>query len=134
MRPRIVLANGVFDIFHYGHLLHLEAAKAMGEILIVSITKDESVNKGVGRPVFDVYQRQAIISSLRCVDATMIVSGSLQALQEVLPDIFVKGSEYEGNINEADQAFCDKNRIKILFTHEDTYSSTAILDNESRCH
>ena len=46
----IVLANGVFDLLHYGHLIHLEACKKLGDILWVSVTDDLHVNKGKEDP------------------------------------------------------------------------------------
>src|SRR3990167_9824242 len=73
VRPRIVLCHGCFDPLHIGHVLHLEAAKRFGEILIVAITDDDYVNKGPRRPVFHVEHRRAMLEALRCVDATMVV-------------------------------------------------------------
>ena len=49
---RVVLAHGVFDLLHMGHVRHLEAAKAEGDLLVVTLTADRHVNKGPGRPVF----------------------------------------------------------------------------------
>ena len=131
MKPKIVLANGVFDLLHYGHLLHLEAAKKLGDILIVSITQDDFVNKGPDRPIFTAYHRERVVKSLRCVDATMIVYSSLEALKLIRPDIFVKGNEYLGKILETDKIYCEENAIKIEYTYEQSYSSTELI-RESR--
>ena len=127
MRPRIVLCHGCFDPLHIGHVLHLEAAKRFGEILIVAITDDDSVNKGPRRPVFHVEHRRAMLEALRCVDATMVVKDSLQALKEVVPSIFCKGMEYADKILPEDRAFCEENGIVILFTTESSWSSTDLL-------
>ena len=132
MRPRIVLADGCFDLLHYGHLLHLQAAKRMGDLLVVAVTKDEAVNKGAGRPVFKQHQRVAMLRALRCVDTTMIVSNSLEALKCLVPDVFVKGNEYEDKISKDERNFCDANSIKIIFTDELAFSSTELLSHESR--
>ena len=133
MRPRIVLANGCFDPFHYGHLLHLQAAKKLGDILIVAVTRDEFVNKGEGRPVLPDWKRAAIVASLRCVDATLIVNSSFHALGMVEPDTFVIGSDYLDRIDEKDRIFCDAFGIEIAFTNEETHSSTELLRHyESR--
>ena len=55
-RKKIVLCHGVFDVVHSGHLNYLKKAKELGDTLIVSVTSDKFVNKGPGRPVFDINQ------------------------------------------------------------------------------
>ena len=135
MRPKIVLANGCFDPFHYGHLLHLQAAKKLGDILIVSVTKDEFVNKGEGRPVLPDYKRAATLAALRCVDFTFLCSSSHHALILAQPDIFVKGIEYHNRMAPEDIQWCLDYGIKIAFTDEETHSSTELLryyDSQSR--
>ena len=127
MRPRIVLCHGCFDPLHIGHVLHLEAAKRFGEILVVAVTDDDSVNKGPRRPVFHVEHRRAMLEALKCVDATMVVKDSLQALTEVVPSIFCKGMEYADKILPEDRAFCEEKGIVILFTTEPSWSSTDLL-------
>lgn len=127
MLPRVVLCNGCFDLFHYGHLLHLQAAKEMGDYLVVSITLDDFVSKGKNRPVFTDSQRQALVASLKCVDDTILVANSLEALQEVEPNVFVKGIEYADSMSKTDRDYCDKHGIEIAFTDEQTYSSTNLL-------
>lgn len=129
MQPRIVLANGVFDVFHYGHLLHLQAAKRLGTQLIVAVTKNAGVNKGPGRPVFDENQRAELIASLRIVDGVYMSADALEALDAIKPDVFVKGNEYRGKIRPQDLAYCQKNKIEIAFTDEQVYSSTKIIND-----
>ena len=75
-KKRIVLCHGDFDNFHYGHLKHFEAAKKYGDILIVSITSDKHIKKGLNRPIFDEKQRAEIISSLMIVDFVYIDNNS----------------------------------------------------------
>ena len=130
--PRIVLANGCFDNLHPGHLRHLQAAKAMGDILIVSITRDEHVNKGPGRPLFPLAERMAMVAALRCVDAVMPSDSAIDALSRCSPTIFVKGSEYRGSSSMIEtEAHCHWRGIEVRFTDEPTYSSTKII-NELR--
>lgn len=128
----VVLAHGCFDLFHIGHLLHLKAASMMGEKLVVAVTKNEYVNKGPDRPVFNEAQRTAIINELRCVDEVLVVKDSLDALVKVKPDIFVKGREYDGKILKQDADYCHKHGIEIAFTDEPVWSSTAILNDKFR--
>ncbi len=132
MASKIVLANGCFDPLHYGHLLHLEAARKLGDWLVVSVTADECVNKGPGRPVFSQAQRSIMLKALRCVDEVIIVGNANEALRKTRPNIFVKGSEYIGKISPEDEEFCNKEGIEIYFTHTEKYSSTDLLNHESR--
>ena len=60
---KIVLCHGVFDLFHPGHLLYFEAAKKEGDILIVSLTADQFVNKGINRPVFSHFIRAKVLAT-----------------------------------------------------------------------
>ena len=125
----VVLAHGCFDVFHIGHLLHLKAAAMMGEKLVVAVTKNEYVNKGPDRPVFNEHYRAAIINELRCVDEVLMVKDSLDALVKVKPDIFVKGREYDGKILKQDADYCHKHGIEIAFTDEPVFSSTKIIND-----
>lgn len=122
-----VLAHGCFDPFHIGHLWHLEEACRMGNKLIVAVTRNEYVNKGPMRPVFDEKDRAHVVEALRCVDGVLLVRNSLEALKLVKPDIFVKGSEYIGKLEKLAEAFCLKNGIEIAFTRTKTYSSSKLL-------
>lgn len=129
---KVVLANGVFDIFHVGHLLYLEAAAKMGDKLIVGVTKNEFVNKGPHRPMFDEMERLSIVSAIRCVDSVFLCNDSLEALQRVKPDIFVKGKDYIGKIEQKHQDYCNQQGIKIAFTDEPIYSATKIINDRFR--
>src|SRR6266478_8313574 len=73
---RIVFANGCFDVLHVGHIRYLEAAKALGDLLIVGVNSDEQTRrlKGAGRPLLPHDQRAEIISSLAAVDLVTIFS------------------------------------------------------------
>ena len=61
---RVVLAHGCFDLLHLGHIRHLQEAKAQGDYLVVSVTADTHVRKGVGRPVFTAIQRAEALEAL----------------------------------------------------------------------
>ena len=128
---RIVLCNGVFDILHYGHLLHLEAAAELGTRLIVAVTRNAFVNKGLGRPLFDEMQRVAMVGALRCVDSVILSKSSLDALQRVKPDIFVKGNDYAGKQFLA-RNYCAEHGIQIVFTNTPKWSATALINDLAR--
>ena len=125
-----VLANGVFDLLHYGHLLHLEQARSLGDYLIVSVTKDAFVGKGPGRPVYPELQRASLISRLKCVDEVILVSGLIEALEKSKPDVVVKGCDYTEL--ESDHAeYCLSHGIRVAFTDTPKLSSTDLI-NEAR--
>ena len=127
-----VLCNGVFDIFHYGHLLYLEAASAMGGRLVVAVTRNAHVNKGPTRPMFDEAQRLAIIRSLRCVNDALLSDDSIDALEAVKPDIFAKGRDYIGKMEKRHIDYCKAHGIEIMFTDTPVYSATAIINARFR--
>ena len=98
----IVLAHGVFDPLHYGHVRHLEAARKLGNSLIVSVTSDRFVRKGRGRPRFTAEQRAEVVAHLGFVDDVWIndAPDAVPAIQKFRPAIYVKGSDYAGREDE----------------------------------
>ena len=116
----IVLANGVFDLFHVGHAMYLHAASMMGDKLHVAITKDAYVNKGGERPIYKQHERHFVVASMRCVDSAYLVADVLEAFEHSKPDIFVKGREYEGKIERVHEDYCKAHGIEIRFTDTET--------------
>ena len=94
---KIVLCHGVFDLVHIGHIKHFTAAKSLGEVLIVSITKDEFINKGPGRPVFNHNIRAEYLSRLSIIDYIIINDSptSVSLIKQVKPNIYCKGFDYK---------------------------------------
>lgn len=124
-----VLANGCFDVIHLGHLWHLEAARAMGDKLIVSITTDEFVNKGPGRPLMPWHERAAIIGALRCVDQVMPTNCAVDAIRTVRPNIFVKGVDYadDDKWGEDVKTACKEVAALLFFTYTPKMGSGDIV-------
>lgn len=95
---KIVLANGCFDLLHVGHIRYLEAAKRLGDILVVGINSDEQVRKlkGANRPLMPENERAEIISSLRFVDLVTIFPEQtvVELIRAIRPDIHAKGTDY----------------------------------------
>lgn len=93
---KIGLCHGVFDVFHHGHLQYLKFAERNCDILIVSITSDENVNKGLGRPYFPDWKRAEILSELACVDAVFINNAitAIPVISNLKPDLYIKGADY----------------------------------------
>lgn len=133
--PRTVLCHGAFDLLHIGHIRHLQEARTQGDRLVVSITADKFIRKGVGRPVFTADQRVEALKALDCVD-DVIISDSLDAVQvigELKPAVFVKGVDYANHSDDALQR-----EIKAVeavggrfhVTRSDKWSSTRIINGE----
>jgi D-beta-D-heptose 7-phosphate kinase/D-beta-D-heptose 1-phosphate adenosyltransferase len=95
---RVVFTNGCFDLLHPGHIRSLEAARALGDVLIVGINSDESVRalKGENRPVIPEQERAEILVSLECVDAVLIFPELTpqKVIVALLPDVLVKGGDW----------------------------------------
>jgi len=95
---KVVFANGCFDLLHVGHVRYLEAARALGDVLVLGLNGDESVRilKGPGRPLMKQEERAEVLSALECVDYLVLFDevtahGILEKLQ---PDIHAKGTDY----------------------------------------
>lgn len=97
-KKRIVFTNGCFDILHKGHVAYLQAAKSLGDILIVGMNTDDSVKrlKGSERPVNSLEDRAFVLSSLRSVDYVVPFDEDtpLSLIESIMPDILVKGGDY----------------------------------------
>lgn len=95
---RIVLANGCFDLLHVGHVRYLQAARALGDVLVVALNNDASVRalKGEGRPLMNEEERAEILASFQGVDFLVTFSDLTVAplLNELKPDVHAKGTDY----------------------------------------
>ncbi|MGQ9819820.1 MAG: D-glycero-beta-D-manno-heptose 1-phosphate adenylyltransferase [Candidatus Kapaibacteriales bacterium] len=94
----IVFTNGCFDILHFGHVLYLKQAKALGDILIVGLNSDSSVRriKGSKRPITPEIERAEILDTLKPVDYVVIFEEDTPEylIRIVKPDFLVKGGDY----------------------------------------
>ena len=133
----VVLCHGVFDLLHYGHVEHLQEAKSLGDILVVSVTAARFVNKGPGRPYFNDKQRMAFLASLECVDYVLLSEAVTvhEVVKCVRPDIYVKGQEYAAAENDVtgnigpEQEIVESFGGRIHFTNGEVHSSTKLLNN-----
>jgi len=132
----IVHCHGVFDLLHPGHIRHFEAAKREGDVLIVTMTQDQHVNKGPGRPVFNQCLRAESIAALQCVDYVALNEWptAVETIRKLKPNVYVKGSEYArreddltGKIYEEEKAITSIGG-RIHFTDDITFSSTRLLN------
>ena len=95
---RVVFTNGVFDILHAGHTTYLEAARALGDVLVVGLNTDESVRrlKGPERPINSEQDRAMVLAALRSVDHVVLFADDtpLGLIESIVPDVLVKGGDY----------------------------------------
>src|SRR4030042_179645 len=93
---KVALCHGCFDLMHPGHIKHFQAAKRMGDVLVVTVTPDIYVDKGPGRPAFGQDLRADSIAALECVDYVAINRWKTgeELLRFLKPDIYVKGQEF----------------------------------------
>lgn len=94
---KIVQSHGIFDLIHPGHICHLEEARSLGDVLVVTLTADKFVQKGPGRPYFNEQLRTRSLTALACVDYVVRVpfTGATEAIEHVRPHLYCKGKEYE---------------------------------------
>lgn len=94
----VVTTNGCFDLMHVGHLRYLQAAKNLGDLLVVGVNSDNSVRelKGERRPLIPADERAEMLAGLDCVDYVVIFPelDPISLLSELKPDIHVKGGDY----------------------------------------
>ena len=94
----VVLANGIFDLFHVGHVRYLEGAAAEGDFLVVAVNGDHCARqlKGEGRPFLSAAERAEIVAALRCVDRVVVFEETdvIRVLRTLRPDVHAKGTDY----------------------------------------
>jgi len=94
----VVFTNGVFDLVHPGHVTYLAAARAEGDVLIVAVNSDRSVqaNKGPSRPILPEAERAELLAALDVVDAVVIFDDETPAtiVATLQPDVLVKGADW----------------------------------------
>ncbi len=133
----IVQCHGVFDLLHPGHIRHLQSAKKLGDILVVSITADRFVGKGPGRPAFTEQLRAETLSCLECVDYVVLSEhpSAVPAIQTIRPNVYSKGNEYAQK--EADitgKIVAEENAVQAVggrlhFTDDITFSSSSLINS-----
>lgn len=96
---RIVFTNGCFDILHAGHVLLLEEARSLGDLLVVGVNTDRSVGviKGPDRPVIQETLRAVVVAALASVDYVCLFDEPtpIELIRLVKPDVLVKGQDWQ---------------------------------------
>ena len=134
-KEKVILCHGNFDVVHPGHVRHLMYAKSKAEKLVVSITADKFIQKGIYRPFVPENIRAMNLAAFEMVDYVIIDYNQkpLNLLKEIKPDFFAKGFEYTSSglppATKEEQDVVAKYGGDIIFTPGDVvYSSTKILN------
>lgn len=132
---RVVFANGCFDVLHVGHVRYLEAARALGDLLVVGVNSDEQVRrlKGEGRPFVPERERAEVVAGLRVVDlVTVFTEPTVGTLLLLLrPEIHAKGTDYtEESVPERAIVLSYGGSVRIVGDPKD-HSSTEMLSRRT---
>jgi D-glycero-beta-D-manno-heptose 1-phosphate adenylyltransferase len=128
---KVVFTNGCYDILHPGHIRLLEAARSLGDVLILALNTDASVQrlKGPSRPILSEQQRAAIAGELAAVDAVTFFDEDTprELIALVLPDVLVKGADWSHFIAGREEVEAAGGEVKAL-PLEPGYSTTNLVD------
>ncbi|HVL13519.1 MAG TPA: PfkB family carbohydrate kinase [Gemmata sp.] len=132
---RVVHCHGVFDLLHIGHVRHFEQARKLGDVLVVTLTPDRFVNKGLGRPAFTETLRAEFLASLGCVDFVAINRWptAVDTIKLLKPNVFAKGSEFRGLNDTIGHVGREADAVRevggeIAFTEDLVYSSSGLIN------
>ena len=131
---KIVATNGCFDLLHVGHVRYLQAARALGDLLVVGLNGDRSVHdlKGAGRPITAQSDRAEILAALECVDLVTVFPEirATKFLAAVRPAIYVKGGDYTSEtLDQEEGAILKEIGAAIrLIPFETGYSTSGLID------
>jgi rfaE bifunctional protein nucleotidyltransferase chain/domain len=128
----VVFTNGCFDLLHLGHLSYLEAARRLGDRLVVGLNSSESVRrlKGPERPINDDATRSAMLAALAFVDLVVLFEDDTPAalIEALRPDVLVKGGDYRPeDIVGAETVLSLGGKVAVL-PFVEGYSTTATLE------
>ena len=133
---KVVHCHGVFDLLHIGHIRYFDQAKAMGDLLIVTMTPDQYVDKGAHRPAFQEDLRIEAIASLEAVDFVSLNEWKTaeETLRLLKPDVYVKGSEFKtiqsdmtGKIGQEAEVVREIG-AELAFTEDIVFSSSNLIN------
>jgi len=131
-QKKIVFTNGCFDLIHPGHIAYLNEAASLGDILVIGLNTDRSVQvlKGEYRPINDEFSRSQLIASMFFVDAVVFFDEQtpIDLINALKPDVLVKGGDYQiDTIVGAKETLARGGEVKVL-SFLAGYSSTAMIE------
>jgi D-glycero-beta-D-manno-heptose 1-phosphate adenylyltransferase len=131
---KIVATNGCFDLLHVGHVRYLQAARALGDLLVVGLNGDDSIHelKGAGRPITTQSDRAEILAALACVDLVTVFPEirATKFLAAVRPAVYVKGGDYTPRtLHEEELTILNEVEAAIrLIPFETGYSTSGLIE------
>ena len=129
----VAFANGCFDLLHVGHVRYLEAARSLGDALVVGINGDDSTRKlkGDGRPINNERDRAEVIAALACVDLVTIFPEvrAVRFLEMARPDIYVKGGDYTvDTLDKSERVVLEQIAAEIrIIPFQKGYSTSGVI-------
>jgi D-glycero-beta-D-manno-heptose 1-phosphate adenylyltransferase len=130
-RKTVVFTNGCYDLLHPGHIRLLEAARSLGDVLVLALNSDLSVrgSKGQGRPIISETARAALAASFSAVDAIVFFDEETprELIAEVLPDVLVKGADWSHFIAGREEVEAAGGRV-LTVPLEPGFSTTNIVE------
>ena len=129
----VVFTNGCFDLLHLGHVRYLEAARSLGDSLIVGVNTDVSVKrlgKGPGRPLNPEGDRARVLAALACVDRVVLFAEDtpLALITRLAPDILVKGGDYRLDAIVGREVVLARGGRVVALPFVPGYSTTGLID------
>src|SRR5215831_12777193 len=131
---KIVATNGCFDLLHVGHVRYLRAARALGDLLVVGLNSDRSVNelKGAGRPLITQNDRAEILAALESVDLVTVFPEirATKFLAAARPAVYVKGGDYTSETLDQEEGVIlkDIGAAIRLIPFEKGYSTSGLIE------
>jgi rfaE bifunctional protein nucleotidyltransferase chain/domain len=132
----VALCHGVFDLIHFGHLRHIELARKEADVLMVTVTADQFVNKGPGRPIFPETMRAEMLGAIEVVDYVAInyAPSAESAISAIKPNVYLKGSDYENPDDDltgkirSERETVERHGGQLVFTKDLTFSSSGLIN------
>lgn len=132
----IVHCHGVFDLLHVGHIRHFKEARAFGDVLVVTLTADNHVNKGPNRPAFSEALRAEAIAALEYVDFVAVshYPNAVEVIKCIRPDVYAKGPDYrDASLDHTGGIVREREAVeagggRIAFTDGATFSSSTLIN------
>ncbi|HVA71733.1 MAG TPA: D-glycero-beta-D-manno-heptose 1-phosphate adenylyltransferase [Candidatus Limnocylindrales bacterium] len=130
---RVVFTNGCYDLLHPGHVRLLEAARELGDVLVLALNRDRSVreNKGANRPIIPENERAEVAAALAAVDYVVLFDEPTprEIIARVLPDVLVKGSDWGADeIVGREEVEAAGGRVALI-PLEPGYSTSSIIES-----
>lgn len=135
---KLVATNGCFDLLHVGHVRYLQAARALGDVLVVGVNGDQSARelKGPGRPLNNEHDRAEVLAALEDVDLVVIFPElrATQFIEAAVPAVYVKGGDYTlETLNTEERGALQRTGADIrIVPFEKGFSTTRLLEQLRR--